>query len=451
MARLNQIEVIPSANRLMTSLRGADYQFVSAVADLVDNSISANAGTVSVTLYFEGRHSWVRIADDGDGMDATTLTEAMRYGSLKEQEYDEEALGKFGLGLKTASLSQCKRVTVASRVSKERRVLSIQRWDLETIKHKWLVDVLTADEAPEPLLEPLSKGPGTVVLWENLDRVLGGYANPDGGHARNAFLELAEALSFHLGMVFHRFLDGSAKRRKRLSIQVNDRPIEPWDPFARGHKSTEPLKEATFTVYSPDGKRGEVVYRPFVLPTRDKLSPAEQEFYGRPDGWLKQQGFYVYRNGRLIRSGGWLNKRAADEHLKLARAAIEFTSAVDDAFEINIAKERVILPADLRNELDPHLKLLWKHADKVYRRSESGTISKSPEPPVVGPVDPLPPPIRLPVGIPPRTTPKPSDPKERVRGTLEAAARATIGENALNKLMEEVRTRDPEVARELGY
>lgn len=446
------IEVVPSASRLMHSLRGADYSFVTAVADLVDNSIAANAKNIRIRLVFAGESSWVRIDDDGDGMDARTLAEAMRYGSLKDSDYDPESLGKFGLGLKTASLSQCRQVTVASRVNRDRRYFNILKWDLDKVKDAWKVEDLDPDEVPKHVLEPLEHRPGTAILWENLDNVIHKvYAKADGKRAKDGFFQLIDELNFHLGLVFHRFIEGTAHRKRPLTIYVNDHEVEPCDPLASRHRETQHLKPQTFEISAASGGRGEVVYRPYVLPTRDKLSPSEQEQLGRPDGWAKGQGFYVYRNDRLIRFGGWLNRRTADEHLKLARVALDFDAKLDEEFKINIAKERVALPHELREKLDPHLKVLWEAAQRVYRKEKAQAPAD--EPAIVAPRPRAPATSSSGHGSSPRTSSlQPSaDFASRVRQTLISAAEATIGQNGLQQLLEAVEERDEEVARALGY
>ena len=200
-------EVIPSARRLIKSLRDVGYNFTTAVADIVDNSIEAEATQIDIRVEFDGEDSWVRIADNGRGMTEEELLEAMRYGS--EREYSEENLGKFGLGLKTASLSQCRRLTVASRNNSSSMNLVARCWDLEHIEreNRWEVIRLNGTELEPGITEPLRGNAGTVVLWERLDRILG-YKHPYGEPARKRLLTMCRELEEHLGMVFHRFLMG---------------------------------------------------------------------------------------------------------------------------------------------------------------------------------------------------------------------------------------------------
>jgi hypothetical protein len=364
------VEVIPSASRLVGSLRDLGYDFVHAIADLVDNSIAARATRVWVNLNWDGPESWVRVVDNGSGMSGPTITEAMRFGSARA--YDIDDLGKFGLGLKTASLSQCRTLTVASRMDRSQRRIEVRRWDLDRIQksNKWEIEIIGAEEKQDNLLEPLQEQTGTVVLWESLERVLK-YKVAWGENSKKALYDLAEQLDKHLGMVFHRFLSGDARRRKKLAITVNGTVVEPWDPYAQKEKATEVLPQKEFELQT-DGGKGTVRYQPFVLPTQEKFSSRQAfERMSGPEKWNRQQGFYIYRADRMIQSGGWSRMRTADEHTKLARAAIDFYPDLDPAFEVNIAKFRVTLPPELKDQLDEPVERLVKRAKTVYNGEKS--------------------------------------------------------------------------------
>jgi len=370
------LEVIPSARRLIRSLRDVGYDFKHAVADLIDNSIAAGATCVTIDMRFDGKASFLRVVDNGVGMSGTTITEAMRFGS--EREYDVDELGKFGLGLKTASLSQCSRLTVASRTDRTARRIEVRQWDLAHVEqsNKWEIIDVPADERSDVLVEPLCDSVGTVVLWELMDRVLG-YKIPWGDRARNGLLRLADELDQHLGMVFHRFLEGEARRKKKLKIVLNDTTIEAWDPFARDEKATIKLPHKQLEIHGDDGP-GLVAYTPYILPAQDRFSSLKTfNRYAGPDKWNYQQGFYIYRADRMIQSGGWSHMRTSDEHTKLARVALDFWPDLDSAFDLNVAKARVNLPADLRTQLQPHIEQLTKQARKVYSPSSATPPAKA--------------------------------------------------------------------------
>jgi hypothetical protein len=372
------VEVIPAAKRLVGSLRDMGYEFATAIADLVDNSIEAAATVVTIDIEFEGEHSWVRIADNGEGMSSAALREAMRYGSSRI--YTGEDLGKFGLGLKVASLSQCRRLTVASRRSRERFEVSAYCWDLEHIEktNRWELVPVTSDTAGPSLFSPLRSAPGTVVLWQRLDRILG-YEQPDGESARRRLASMCREVEGHLSVVFHRFLSGEVRGRPKLSILVNGSRILPWDPFARDEPATKSLETVSIPVVH-GGQRGHLMLEPFVLPHQGDFSTPESfRRASGPANWNQQQGFYVYRSHRLIQSGGWCRIRTLDEHTKLARVALRFSPQLDDAFRVNVAKMRVQLPAGMRDRITEAIAPVTRLANDVYRRTAAQSDARIPQ------------------------------------------------------------------------
>jgi hypothetical protein len=359
--------MIPSARRLMTSLRDIGYDAPAAVADLVDNSIDADARNIDITVAAEGSDSWVRVADDGAGMTGARLDEAMRYGSSRT--YDQEDLGAFGLGLKTASLSQCRRLTVATRTSPRGRI-QIRRWDLDRVARRdaWELQRLTAASCPLHLIEPLTETSGTVVLWEGLDRVLE-YSRPDGHAARKSLGVLVAEVREHLAMVFHRFISGDLRRgRSRIGITVNGMWVDPWDPFARSEPATQTLPRQWLTL-SYGGRAHRVGIRPFILPNQIQFSSADAHVAAAgPKRWNRQQGFYIYRRDRMIQSGGWNRLRTTDEHSKLARIAVNIPPIADAAFRTNVSKMSVTVPKDLRPALRTVASGVVSQAQDAYRQ-----------------------------------------------------------------------------------
>lgn len=444
--------VLPSAKRLIGSLRDVGYSTPEAIADLVDNCVAADASRVDVTIRFEGDHAYVRIVDDGVGMNGAQLTEAMRYGA--ERRYQQNDLGKYGLGLKTASMSQCRRLSVASRTSQKRARMEARQLDLDHVERtdRWEVLLLGPDQRAERLAGPLRKHTGTVVLWEQLDRVLP-YKDTSGGWAHNRLNALAEQVDVHLGMVFHRFLTGLAGRRGLL-ITVNGTAVDPWDPFATDEPHTEQFKGETYEISAHNGS-GLVRVEPYILPPRHGFSSDQAwRTASGPLSWNRQQGFYVYRAHRLIQSGGWSRTRTQDEHNKLARVAMSFTPELDDVFGINVAKMRVNLPADLRDQIEPLIRRTISRAQAIYRDKDPskpphGTTpaaKPAPERPNDG-RPPLVPATGMAAGDakgdPQITTP--------VREALESAAHAAGAARELEEIMRTLGQQHPEVARELGW
>jgi hypothetical protein len=351
----------------MSSLRDIGYDLPAAVADIVDNSIDAGASRVDVSLVDAGLASYIRISDDGIGMSPHEVDEAMRYGSASE--YRAEALGHFGLGLKTASLSQCRRLTVATRRSSTTRV-SVRRWDLDAVQEAdaWILETPQARDRPEHLTQPLADRHGTVVLWEKLDRVLA-FRRPSRGHITRAMNALADEVASHLGMIFHRFLSGEASAGRRpVLMTVNGRSIVPWDPFARTEAKTRELTRQRVELGLPDERAAVLEVQPYVLPAQTEFSSsaAHQNAAG-PNRWNRQQGFYIYRRERLIQSGGWNRLRTFDEHAKLARIAIDLPIGHEHLFGINVAKMSVALPEAIRPTLRTIASAVVQEAQRRYR------------------------------------------------------------------------------------
>jgi hypothetical protein len=360
MSSLDPQLMIPSARRLMASLRDIGYDGPAAVADLLDNSVDADARNIDVVLAADGADSWIRVADDGRGMSSGRLDEAMRYGSSRT--YGEEDLGAFGLGLKTASLSQCRRLTVATRTSAGGRI-EIRRWDLDHIAQhdRWELQRLTPAQCDQRLIGPLEGTAGTVILWERLDRVLE-YARPDGRAAMSRLVNLTEEVREHLSMVFHRFLSGELRRgRSRISITVNGEWLDPWDPFSRDQVATRKLPRQ-WLMLGYDGRQHRVGVQPYILPNQIHYSSPEAHAEAAgPKHWNRQQG-------RLIQSGGWNRLRTTDEHSKLARIAVNIPPGTDAAFRTNVSKMAVTLPSEIRPGLRTLASGVVGHAQDAYRQ-----------------------------------------------------------------------------------
>jgi hypothetical protein len=365
-----KIDIPPSARRLISSLRDIGYDFFTAVADIVDNSVAAGATHVEVELRFDGSNSSIAIADDGVGMTERSINEALRFGS--QREYSDNDLGRYGLGLKTASLSQCRRVTVLSRHSSRQRRIIGRQLDLTYIEDTDRWEVIDPELRGNILhaADMLTRGPGTVVIWEELDRIFG-RSDVEGGWAKRRLAKLAPSLEEYLGMVFHRFLEGRVASRGPLHILVNGEKVQPWNPFAPDEETAEllPLK---WELQTPSGSDF-VRLRRYVLPPRSRFSsPEEFERLSGPLKWNRQQGLYIYRSDRMVQGGGWSGIRTIDEHTKLARASLDFPSVLDGLFHVDVAKMRAAVPPEVRAMLEGPINELSREADTVYR-SDSAT------------------------------------------------------------------------------
>jgi len=352
-------EVPPYAPSLVNSMCASGYDLESAVADIIDNSISAQASWVRITFYEDGASSWIAIADDGCGMDDATLRNAMTFACIDPvTPRAPDDLGRFGLGLKTASLSQCRRLTVLTR--RENGRVLVRCWDKDFIKQEGTWALLRKGLTPhleERFRRQLQAQPsGTVVLWEVLDRL--GHDSRDSDIAERLQREIAR-LEDHLSMVFHRFLEEPAG----LRILIGDSPVSPWDPFMRGEKATQMLGEEEL---EHGGHR--VVVRPYVLPHISKMSAEAHRRGTGPRKWADQQGFYVYRNRRLLVAGNWLRLGfIKEEHNKLARIQLDFSNELDFAWDINVRKSRAAPPDALRPDLIRIAKKTREVARSIYR------------------------------------------------------------------------------------
>jgi hypothetical protein len=352
-------EVPPRADAMIASMRSMGYDLPMAIADLIDNSISAKAKNIWIDYHWDGKDSWVRILDDGLGMTENRLKEAMRLGSQSpDVKRNAEDLGRFGLGLKTASFSQCKMLTVHSKTKEGE--LSTRCWDLDHVEvsKKWeLCTVVT--ENTLKLLLPLNDLPhGTIVLWQKLDRVIDVSNIEDNDEARDIFFEkFFVGVKPYLEMIFHRYLSPPLK----ISINVGRDILKPWDPYLTSNSfTTELAKEKC--------ENGDVKMVPYVLPHVSKRSQQENSEGGGPRGWNSQQGFYLYRNKRLIVPGGYLDfQLKPEEHYKLARIMLDINNNMDKEWKIDVRKATAHPPDRLISDLEKVAKATRTEAAKVYR------------------------------------------------------------------------------------
>lgn len=427
--RRSAADITPSARRLTGSLRDIGYDFQSALADVIDNSVAAGATRVDVEIVFDGASSHVTIADNGCGMTEATLSEAVRFGSRREYQLNE--LGRYGLGLKTASISQCRSLTVLTRHAPARRIIHSRTLDIGHIEatDRWEVIDPPTGSVSFDLVDLLWESPGTIVVWEDLDRVLPG--NPEGGWARRRLNQLATRASAYLGMVFHRFIEGDARQHPELVITINGEKIAPWNPFAPMEEQRTEMQPLSFEV--PIGRTfSEVRLARYVLPPRGRFSSAgEFERLSGPLKWNRQQGLYVYRADRLIQYGGWSGIRAVDEHTKLARASLDFDTDLDALFHINVAKMRVGLPPEVRTLLERPVHELCHRADAAYRgdRSSPSTGSSKAE----------------------KTAGALGADSREIGAAIITAALNCGEQDAIVKVMGNLRDAEPKLARTLGW
>jgi hypothetical protein len=345
--------VAPSAANLSESVRDIGYSLGSALADIVDNSISAGASKVEIFADTSG--SKIGILDNGSGLTRDELIEAMRLGTrnpLVRREGDD--LGRFGIGLKTASFSQCRRLTVATRKG---GASCCAVWDLDFIAEKddWLLQ-LPENAAHVPWVDRLGSS-GTLVVWESLDRLVD---SEDPESSRGQFISKLDEARQHLELVFHRFLAGE-QRSPKFQIKLNERPLTAFDPFNSKHV-------ATITGPVENIKLGKhiVAVQCFTLPHHQKCSAEEWEKWEGNGGYLKNQGFYVYRARRLIIHGTWFGLARQMELTKLARIRIDISNDLDTEWKIDVKKASAQLPHQVRERLRRIIEPLSGASKRTY-------------------------------------------------------------------------------------
>lgn len=329
-------ECVPFAPALIESMRSLGYSFPAAIADLIDNSISAQA--TEIEIYSEPSNDpYLIILDNGHGMSNDEIYEAMRYGSSNPLDMrSEDDLGRFGLGLKSASLSQCRKFVIVSKTGEEMHAYS---WDLDYVisSKSWMLRGYSLEEIMNlPMIKKLEeKDHGTYIVLFDFDRI-----KESTGNINETFNKCLGDMIDHLSLVFHRFIGNG------LTIYVNGLKIEAKDPFLSYHRATQRLRESSF--YINDEK---ITLKPFILPHLSKLSQEDLVKAGGKDRLRNDQGFYVYRNKRLIIWGTWFRLERKDELNKLARVMVDIPNSLDYMWSIDIKKSTASLPDIIKKNM----------------------------------------------------------------------------------------------------
>ena len=339
---VQSIEINPNLSGFLSSFREIGYKLETAVADIVDNSISAGAKNVRISLL--PSQNALMVFDDGCGMSPDELVEAMRLGT--EKDFREAGdLGKFGLGLKTASFSQTKKFSV---ISKKNGVVSALQWDIDFVEqeNKWLAKKMSLED----LISTISgldqnvvkfldyEKSWTIVLWENLDK-----------YAEYHLEELVDTLRKHLSLVFHWYMAPEGYNKKRVALFYNGTQIIPVDPFAEGIRATQKNKEEEIII------RGHKIYvKAFDVPNHNKLTQQQYEVLAMGEGFSRNQGFYLYREGRLLSWGTWFGLAKACDATSLARVRIDVDNKQDDLWRIDVKKSMADPVPEVKEALKPY-------------------------------------------------------------------------------------------------
>ncbi len=341
----------PNPKSTINSYRSFGYNLSTAIADIIDNSISAGADRIFLEYKWKGKDSYITILDNGCGMHKEELVQAMTPGSKDpDEERNEKDLGRFGMGLKTASFSQCKRLTCITK--KENYAIIKRCWDIDFInqENEWqLLDYVSDELFIDKIANQKS---GTLILWEKLDRIVG-EAESTNEKVKKAFYDEMVTVKKHLSLVFHKFIES-----KSLKIFFQNDEIEANNPFLL-HLDPKP------EMGQPEQfDNVEVTY--FILPHMSEIGKEEYEKTGGSLGWFEQQGFYVYRGNRLLVAGDWLGFQKKRDYSKLARIAVNFSNIGDFNWKLDIKKSTATPPIEIRKELDRISKIAITKSAKIY-------------------------------------------------------------------------------------
>lgn len=336
----NVVKNEPTANILMISMRAIGYTFESAMADILDNSISACANSIQMIFPRNDRDYYLAICDNGYGMTSDELFNAMRYGSdLKGENRLSTDLGRFGLGLKSASLSQVRKLTV---VSKKNNKISAYCWDLDYIQeiNEWsIIEYIDKEIETIKNVEYLDNiESGTIVIWEKFDFIE--------KRGNNVFLELdkkKEEIYKYVSLIFHRYIETG------IIFKINNRVIDAIDPFLREHNKTKEGRKVELII-EENKIENKISVTPYILPFQKDMTREDNKKVGGIENYKSKQGFYIYRGRRLIIWGTWFGQKK-EELTKNVRVKVDIPNTLDEMWGIDIKKQSAVIPLAIRKQL----------------------------------------------------------------------------------------------------
>ena len=349
------VENAPIASDFMETARSfGNYDLALSLADIIDNSISANAFKIDITVEFNNRNPSIKILDNGSGMSAKELREAMRMASQNpKNERSKNDLGRFGLGLKTASFAQASCLTV---ITKKMGILAAAEWDLDNISN-WKMKIFTEEEIGPQVAHLKSHNSFTMVIWSNLSRLTENHTMIE-----EDFNQLVLDACQELSLIYHRYLNGDVPTAShKLEILINGRSLEPQDPFLTDHPATQKLYQENEKI----GKES-ITITPYILPHFSKLRSIDSEKLAGKEGYLRNQGFYIYRRYRLIIKGTWFRIIPHGELTKLARVMVDIPNSLDEEWKITVDKSEAQIPATVRRRLKQLTEKISSSSNRVY-------------------------------------------------------------------------------------
>ena len=352
---IDTFDFTPDPISLLESNRNLGYSIEEAVSDLIDNSISAGANNISYEIHPNNGQPYFLLKDDGKGMSNVDneLVNSFRLGSknpLDEREPDD--LGRFGFGMKTASLSQARILTVITK-KKGYATLAFSL-DLNFIadQGKWLLKKVDLNLFKDELDYLDNKNSGTIIRWDNWDRA---------PKSEDDLLSLNSKINDYLSVCFHRFID------KGISICCNDYPISSCSPipFNEGAELFSNIRLA---------KNNKAQLTSYILqhPKEWKEDYENSMIFNSFrlfDGFERQQGIYIYRCDRLLTpKGGWFGLLKKGNAAKLARVVIDYPNDADELWSLDITKTNASIPYEFLKEIKKLIETTKKRSVKKIVR-----------------------------------------------------------------------------------
>ncbi len=349
-------------DRFITSRSMGNYNLASALCDLIDNSINAKATKIFINAKYNKGNPLVEILDNGKSMTKEELIQCMKLPSSNPEKdiRKEDDLGRFGMGLKSSSFSQCRKFSV---LAKRQNQAYLASWDLDSAEikksemyfEKIETSKLNENEKNMPQL--------TKIVWTKCDRLSENYKLKE-----DEFNQAIVSAEKEISLIFNRILSGKSKFFKKVVIELNNRQIENHDPFFIEHDAT--LIEDC-DIYPLGKNKGVVKFQPYILPHFSKINDIAYNKMDQSEGIIKNQGFYVFRNDRLVIYGTWFNLIKHASFKQLIRIAVDIPNNIDMEWKITIDKSDAQLPSILRRRFKDLIAKISKKSTRVYKYKEN--------------------------------------------------------------------------------